>query len=117
MQQNYFNNLRDAPTKQQKIREDDSWKARFDLLTMDVSERTLSIDQLEVFWNANKQRLPVLSDVSQQWLMALVTNRKCIIQMFAKFHDNAQFEKHMQIFGASDPIQQTRAISLTKVVI
>eukprot|EP01083_Nonionella_stella_P277633 943803_1 len=82
---------------------------------MDVSERTLSIDRLKVFWNANKQRLPVLSDVSQQWLMALVTNRKCIIQMFAKFHDNAQFEKHMQIFGASDPIQQTRAISLTKV--
>ena len=99
--------------KAQHLQEDRGWKQRLILLTDDYANYTMP--QLQSFWNTNQSVLPHLSDVSIKWLVTIASNRKCITQLYTKFHDDVEFDKHMQIFGTSDPIQQTRAMALTNV--
>merc|ERR1712176_372910 len=107
--------LRDhqSDNNQYKIVEDPPWKARLKVIETDILP--FSIYDIQSFWAQYKDSLPLLNETSKKWLIAVASNRKCITQLYTKFNDDAQFERHMQIFGANDPIQQTRAISLTNV--
>ena len=107
--------LRNTPNEDNKqiIVDDYLWKQRLSLLMNDYKK--LTIEQLRNFWDQNNKTLSKLNDDSKRWLITIATNRKCITQLVNKFYRDADFEKHMQIFGANDPIQQTRAIALTNV--
>ena len=106
--------LREAPeSKRQKLSDDRKWKERMELLTADYSKYTVT--QMDPIYQKTQTMRTNLSEDQRKWLSLIASNRKCITQLYTKFHDDAEFEKHMQIFGTSDPIQQTRAMALTNV--
>ena len=99
------------------LSDDRQWADRLRLCDTDLSDKSLR--ELARFWQSHEKnfghRRSDQSLVGVKWLKLVSANRKVIEELFQKFSDNAQFEKHMQIFGDNDPVQQQRSMSLLKV--
>lgn len=72
--------------------DDQAWKQWLRMLNTDCSQ--FSLNTLQEFCSRNKLDRDC-GLVARQWMVMIASNRKCIRELYSRFHDDKAFEEHM----------------------
>ncbi|ETO29274.1 hypothetical protein RFI_07840, partial [Reticulomyxa filosa] len=97
---------KDESWKDKKWEEAKKWVSSFASKTMQ--------DILE-FWKIHNNGLPQLGSCETKWLGLITRYGKVFQECMTAFSNDKEFDRHLQTFAESDPIQHSRAMGLIQV--